>query len=47
MLAACELIKQLGAEVVECAAIIDLPAIGGSEKLRQAGFDIYSICDFD
>jgi adenine phosphoribosyltransferase len=47
MLAACELIKQLGAEVVECAAIIDLPALGGSKKIKNAGFSIYSICDFD
>jgi|TARA_B110001454_G_C12631105_1_gene396980 adenine phosphoribosyltransferase len=47
MLAACELVKKLGAEVVECAAIIDLPALNGSNKIREAGFDVYSICDFD
>lgn len=47
MLAACELVKKLGAEVVECAAIIDLPVLGGSKKIRDAGFDVYAICDFD
>ena len=47
MLAACELVKKLGANVVEVAAIIDLPDLKGSEKIRQAGFEVYSICQFD
>lgn len=47
MLAACELVRKLGAEVVETAAIIDLPDLKGGDKLRQAGFDVYAICEFD
>lgn len=47
MLAACELVRQLDAEVVEVAAIIDLPDLGGSSRLRAAGFDVYSICEFE
>ncbi|WP_396588590.1 adenine phosphoribosyltransferase [Bermanella sp. R86510] len=47
MLAACELIKKLDAHVLEVAAIIDLPDLQGSEKLKQAGFAVYSICQFD
>lgn len=47
MLAACELIKRMDCEVVEVASIIDLPALKGSQKLREAGFDIYSICEFE
>lgn len=47
MLAACQLVQQLDAEVVEVAAIIDLPALLGSQKLRKAGFEIYSICEFE
>lgn len=47
MLAACELIKKLDANVLEVAAIIDLPDLKGSERLSEAGFDIYSICQFD
>lgn len=46
MLAACELVKQLGANVVEVAAIIDLPDLKGSEKIKAAGFKVYSICQF-
>ena len=46
MMAACELVKKLGAEVVEVAAIIDLPDLKGGDKLREAGFEVYSICEF-
>ena len=47
MLAACELIKKLDANVLEVAAIIDLPDLKGSERISAAGFNIYSICQFD
>ncbi len=47
MLAACKLITRLGAEVVEAASIIDLPDLKGSHKLRQAGFNVFSICEFE
>jgi adenine phosphoribosyltransferase len=47
MLAACELVKKLGANVVEVAAIFDLPDLKGSDKIKAAGFNVYSICQFD
>lgn len=47
MLAACQLVRQLQAEVVEVSAIIDLPDLGGSNKLRAEGFDVYAVCEFD
>ena len=47
MIAAANLIKRLGAEVVEAAAIIDLPDLGGSEKLKAQGIEVYSICEFE
>lgn len=47
MLAACKLVKKLGANVVEVAAIIDLPDLKGSDKIKAAGFEVYSICQFD
>ena len=47
MLAACQLIQKMDAEVVEVASIIDLPALGGSQKLRQAGFNVFSLCEFE
>ena len=45
LLAACELVRKLGGHVVECATIIDLPALGGSEKLRHAGLAVHSLCE--
>ncbi len=47
MLAAAQLIKQLGAEIVEAAAIINLPDIGGSAKLYEAGLKVHAFCEFE
>ncbi len=46
-MAAAKLVKKLGGKVVEIAVIVDLPDIGGSKKLRDAGYDLYIQCDFD
>ncbi len=46
MLAAAKLIRRVGGEVVECATIIDLPDLGGAEKIRDAGFSVFSVCSF-
>jgi len=45
--AAAELIGEVGGEVVECAFIIDLPDIGGSSKLREKGYKVFSLCQFE
>jgi len=47
MLAACELVTRLKAEVVETAAIINLPDLKGADKLKEKGFDVYAICEFE
>ncbi len=47
MLAACDLLKELQAEIVEVAAIVDLPDLGGSKKLKEQGFSVFSICEFE
>ncbi len=46
LLAADKLFKKLRAEVVGVAAIIDLPELGGSEKLRAAGLPVHALCAF-
>ena len=38
---------RLGATVVEAAAIVDLPALGGSARLRDAGIDLFTLLSFD
>ena len=40
MLAGHKLLQRLGAEVVEVAAIVDLPELGGSARLKAAGVPV-------
>jgi len=46
LLAAAKLFKRLGAKVVGVATIIDLPELGGSQKLRDAGLPVHALCEF-
>jgi adenine phosphoribosyltransferase len=46
MMAGKRLLEKLGAEVMEGAAIVDLPELGGSEKLRAAGLKLFTLVDF-
>lgn len=45
--ATCKLVERLGAEIIECAAIVDLPDLGGSQAIRQAGHSVFTLCAFD
>ncbi len=47
MLAGKQLIEQLGATVIEGAAIVDLPELGGSKRLRDAGLSLFTLVDFE
>jgi adenine phosphoribosyltransferase len=47
MMAGKKLLEKLGAHVMEGAAIVDLPELGGSRKLRAAGLALFSLIDFD
>ncbi len=46
VLAAAGLVRSLGAEVVGVSAIIDLPELGGSTRLRDAGLRVHTLCAF-
>lgn len=46
MLAACELINKLEANVVECAVVNDLLYLNGSKLIRDKGFKVYSILEY-
>ncbi|MEY4978112.1 MAG: hypothetical protein RLZZ352_382 [Pseudomonadota bacterium] len=46
MMAGCKLLEKLGAEVIEGAAIVDLPELGGSARLRSAGLPLFTLVDF-
>lgn len=46
LIAATRLVKRLGALVHEAAAIIDLPELGGSQKLQDMGVPTFSLTAF-
>lgn len=46
LLAAARLVQRLGAEIFEVAAIIDLPELGGTDRLQQAGISSYCLTRF-
>ncbi len=43
---ACNLIKKLGGEIVECAFVIELEDLGGRKKLEDKGYKVFSIVKF-
>ena len=46
MTAGLRLLQKLGAQVVEGAAIVDLPELGGSRRIRDAGLPLFTLVDF-
>ncbi len=42
-----KLLERLGGEVVGCAFIIDLPELGGRERLETLGMDVNVLCEFE
>ena len=47
MLAGKRLLERLGATVIEGAAIVDLPELGGSQRLRASGLPLFTLVDFE
>jgi len=46
MMAGKKLLEKLGASVMEGAVIVDLPELGGSDKLRAGGLTLFTLVDF-
>ncbi|MBD1206273.1 MAG: adenine phosphoribosyltransferase [Rhodobacteraceae bacterium] len=42
-----KLIERLGAEVIGCAFVVDLPDLGGRAKLEGLGMDVHALCAFE
>jgi adenine phosphoribosyltransferase len=47
MMAGKRLLERLGAVVIEGAAIVDLPELGGAAKLRAAGLQLFTLVSFE
>lgn len=46
MMAGRKLLEKLGGVVIEGAAIVDLPELGGSQKLKDSGLSLFTLVDF-
>jgi adenine phosphoribosyltransferase len=46
-LAAAALIEKLGGVIAEMAFIVNLPDVGGEAKLKQKGYSVFSLTDFE
>ncbi len=46
MMAGKKLLEKLGAQVMEVAAIVDLPELCGSDRLRAGGLSLFTLVDF-
>ena len=42
-----KLIERLGGAIVGCAFIIDLPELGGRQRLETMGMDVHALCAFE
>jgi len=47
MMAGMRLLERLGATVIEGAAIVELPELGGGAKLRAAGLPVHTLVSFE
>jgi 5'-methylthioadenosine phosphorylase len=45
--AACNLIKKLGGDILECGFVIDLEDLGGRKKLENKGYKVFSIVKYE
>lgn len=46
-LAAATLVEKLGGKVAEMAFIVNLPDVGGEKKLREKGYSVYCLTEFE
>ena len=42
-----KLVERLGGEIMGCAFMVNLPNLGGGEKLKAMGMDVHVLCDFE
>ncbi len=46
-LAAATLIEKLGGKIAEMSFIVNLPEVGGDKKLKEKGYNIYCLTEFE
>lgn len=45
--AAVKLVRKCGADVIECAFLVNLPELKGDERLKNLGCSTFALCEFD
>jgi adenine phosphoribosyltransferase len=45
--AAAALIEQAGGKVIETCFVIDLPDVGGRQRLEKKGYKVFALCEFE
>lgn len=45
--AAVELLREVGAEIIECAFVVALPDLGGITRLENLGCKVHWLCEFE
>lgn len=46
-LGAISLIEKIGGEIIETAFVVDLPELKGAEKIKNKGYKVFSLTQFD
>ena len=46
-LAAIDVLEKVGARIVGCTFVIDLPDLGGADRVRARGLEVRSLCEFE
>jgi len=47
MVAAVNLLNRIEVDILEASAIIDLPDLGGSRKIKEQGVKVHTFCEFE
>lgn len=45
--AAARLVQKMGGEIVECAFVVNLPDIGGHQRLLGQNLPVFALCEFE
>ena len=45
--AVCCPLRRLGAEIVGCGFLVDLPELGGADRITEQGVSVRSLCAFE
>jgi adenine phosphoribosyltransferase len=45
-LAATQLVRQVGGRVADACFVVDLPDLGGADRLRAQGCSVFTLCEF-